>query len=82
MSYSPISLAAGRFRFLELMRAALLGLPPRMRAVLVLRLYEDLTERQVADALGVSVGTVRSTAFKALAKLRADTHMTREASAP
>ena len=42
------------------MRGALAGLSPRQRAVLVLRYYEDLTERETAEALGVAVGTVKS----------------------
>jgi RNA polymerase sigma-70 factor (sigma-E family) len=50
--------------------AALRALPPRQRAVVVLRYYEDLAESDVARLLGVSVGTVRSQAAKALAKLR------------
>lgn len=55
-----------------LLRQALLALPPRQRVVLVLRFYEDLTETQVAETLGCSVGTVKSTASRALARLRAD----------
>jgi RNA polymerase sigma-70 factor (sigma-E family) len=51
-------------------RQALAVLPPRQRAVIVLRYYEDLTEAQTADLLGCSVGTVKSQASKAMAKLR------------
>jgi RNA polymerase sigma-70 factor (sigma-E family) len=47
------------------------ALPPRQRAVVVLRYYEDLTEQQIADALGCSPGTVKSTASDALRALRA-----------
>ena len=39
--------------------------------MVVLRYYEDLTERETADALGISVGTVKSHARDALARLRA-----------
>jgi RNA polymerase sigma-70 factor (sigma-E family) len=45
-------------------------LPPRQRAALVLRYYEDLTEVQTAEAMGCAVGTVKSQVSAALAKLR------------
>ena len=49
---------------------ALAALPKRQRAMVVLRYYEDLTEAETAEALGVSVGTVKSTTSRALQKLR------------
>ena len=51
--------------------AALGGLPARQRQVVVLRYYDDLSERQVADLLGCSIGAVKSQAARGLAKLRA-----------
>lgn len=45
-------------------------LPPRQRAVIALRYYEDLTEAQTAEVLGCSVGTVKSQAHRAMAALR------------
>lgn len=50
---------------------ALGTLPPRQRAVLVLRYFEDLSEAQVAELLGCSLGTVKSTASRGLTRLEA-----------
>ena len=50
--------------------AALMGLPPRQRSVVMLRFWLDMTETQVAEELGCSVGTVKSQASRALTTLR------------
>ena len=49
---------------------SLARLAPRRRAVLVLRHFDDLTERETAEILGITVGTVKSTNAAALARLR------------
>jgi RNA polymerase sigma-70 factor (sigma-E family) len=54
----------------EALRRAVGALPPRQRAVVVLRYYEDLTEKETASVLGVTVGTVKSQARDGLANLR------------
>src|SRR6266508_6549493 len=53
------------------LRRALSALPARQRAAVVLRFFEDLTEAQTAELLGVSVGTVKSQTHDALKRLRA-----------
>jgi RNA polymerase sigma-70 factor (sigma-E family) len=50
--------------------AALGTLTPQQRAIVVLRYFEDLSENEVADLLGISPGTVKSTASRAVAQLR------------
>jgi RNA polymerase sigma-70 factor (sigma-E family) len=52
-------------------RWALGTLARQQRVVIVLRYWEDLSEAEVADVLGCSVGTVKSTAWRGLARLRA-----------
>jgi RNA polymerase sigma-70 factor (sigma-E family) len=54
----------------DFLMRALAALPPRQRTVLVLRYFNDLSEAEVADALGCSVGTVKSQASRGLARLR------------
>lgn len=54
----------------EVLRA-LRVLPPRQREVLVLRYFGDLSDGQIAEALDVTPGTVRSTAHRGIAAMRA-----------
>src|SRR5579863_8156745 len=65
--------AGDPLRAVEL-RPALLGalstLTPQQRAIVVLRYFDDRSEAEVADLLGVSAGTVKSTASRAVAQLR------------
>ncbi|MGW4437950.1 SigE family RNA polymerase sigma factor [Streptomyces sp. NPDC004596] len=56
----------------DAMWRAIARLPARQRAMVVLRYYEDLSEAQTAEVLGVSVGTVKSAVSRALGKLRED----------
>ena len=62
----PCADSADRIALLEELRR----LSPRQRAVLVLRYFNDLTEADTAEALGISVGTVKSHVRDALARLR------------
>jgi RNA polymerase sigma-70 factor (sigma-E family) len=59
----------------ESVRRALRQLGLESRAVVVLRYYADLTERQTADVLGIAVGTVKSRMSRALAQLANDPHL-------
>ncbi|QNP71695.1 SigE family RNA polymerase sigma factor [Streptomyces roseirectus] len=59
----------------DAMWRAVLKLPARQRAMVVLRYYEDLSEAQTAEVLGVSIGTVKSAVSRALGKLREDAEL-------
>jgi RNA polymerase sigma-70 factor (sigma-E family) len=59
----------------DALRRAIERLPRRMRAAVVLRYYEDMSEAEIADVLGVSQGTVKSTVSRAVAKLRIDVEL-------
>jgi RNA polymerase sigma-70 factor (sigma-E family) len=59
----------------ETLRRAVDRLPGRMRAAVMLRYYDDMTESEVAEVLGVSLGTVKSTVSRAVAKLRIDAEL-------
>jgi RNA polymerase sigma-70 factor (sigma-E family) len=54
----------------DFLMRALAALPPRQRAVVVLRYFDDLSEAEIADALGCSVGTVKSQVSRGVARLR------------
>lgn len=59
----------------DVLGRALHRLPERQRLALVLRYYEDMPEAEIAEALGITVGTVKSTISRAVAKLREDTEL-------
>jgi RNA polymerase sigma-70 factor (sigma-E family) len=59
-----------RHALADTVRRALAALPVRQRAVLVLRYFEDLSEAQVADLLGCSVGTVKTHTSRGIRRLR------------
>jgi RNA polymerase sigma-70 factor (sigma-E family) len=59
----------------ESLRRAIDRLPQRMRAAVMLRYYDDMSEAEVAEVLGVSLGTVKSTVSRAVAKLRIDAEL-------
>ncbi len=64
--------AADDLALRQVVAGALARLTARQRAVVVLRYFDDLDVNGTADALGCSVGTVKSQTAKALARLRAD----------
>lgn len=51
-------------------RAAVAQLPPKQRAALILRVYQDLSHREIASALGTSVGAAKANVFHALQNLK------------
>jgi RNA polymerase sigma-70 factor (sigma-E family) len=75
---APASAEQGALLALEhaAVLAALRRLPQRQREVLVLRYYADLSEAEIADAIGVSRGAVKSHASRAMAALRAELEAT------
>lgn len=62
----------------ETLADAITALPPRQRAVIVLRYFHDLSEAQTAETMGTSTGTVKSQHSKALAALRISEHLESE----
>lgn len=68
----PVADTSASSEIRDSLRRAIDRLPQRMRAAVVLRFFEDMTEAEVADVLGVSQGTVKSTVSRAVAKLRSD----------
>jgi len=59
----------------EILRRAIDRLPRRMRAAVMLRYYEDMTEAEIAQVLGISLGTVKSTVSRAVKRLRIDAEL-------
>ena len=66
---------AGDSELSDALSRALDRLPSRMRAAVVLRYFEDMSEAEVAEVLGISLGTVKSTVSRAVAKLRIDAEL-------
>jgi RNA polymerase sigma-70 factor (sigma-E family) len=65
----------------EVVRRALDRLPQRMRAAVMLRYFEDMTEPEIAATLGISLGTVKSTVSRAVARLRIDAELVKDSGA-
>lgn len=70
LHHSPVESHETRLLLEDQVWRALMSLPPRQRAVVVLRYFDDLSEQEIADVLGVRPGTVKSQAAAALAALR------------
>ncbi|MGN6792439.1 MAG: SigE family RNA polymerase sigma factor [Streptosporangiaceae bacterium] len=74
----PAADMSGNSELHDTLQRAIDKLPHRMRAAVVLRYFEDMSEAEVADILGVSQGTVKSTVSRAVAKLRTDADLLAE----
>ena len=74
----PAADTSGNRELHDTLQRAIDRLPQRMRAAVVLRYFEDMSEAEVADVLGVSQGTVKSTVSRAVAKLRTDSDLLAE----
>lgn len=74
----PVADTSANSEIHDSLRRAIDRLPRRMRAAVVLRFFEDMTEAEVAEVLGVSQGTVKSTVSRAVAKLRSDVDLLSE----
>lgn len=66
----PVQDHTDRSEMHDALGRALDRLPERQRIAVMLRYYEDMSEREIAEALGVSVGTVKSTVSRAMTRLR------------
>jgi RNA polymerase sigma-70 factor (sigma-E family) len=78
---SPEADATGDADLRDVVQRAIDRLPRQMRAAVMLRFYDDMTEPEVAAALGISIGTVKSTVARAVAKLRQDAELGQDAAA-
>jgi RNA polymerase sigma-70 factor (sigma-E family) len=74
----PAAETSGNRELHDTLQRAIDKLPQRMRAAVVLRYLEDMSEAEVAAILGVSQGTVKSTVSRAVAKLRSDADLLAE----
>ncbi|QKW32789.1 SigE family RNA polymerase sigma factor [Actinomadura sp. NAK00032] len=66
----PVDDHTDRSEMRDALGRALDRLPERQRLAVMLRYYEDMSEREIAEVLGVSVGTVKSTVSRAMTRLR------------
>ncbi|MFV2177137.1 SigE family RNA polymerase sigma factor [Actinomadura sp. LOL_016] len=68
----PVDDHTRRSELRDVLGRALRRLPERQRLAVMLRYYEDMSEAEIAEVLGVSIGTVKSTVSRAVARLRDD----------